>query len=703
MHLTLRLEEQEGGKLTPEVSSAAGTSDAILRRLFVKDRNSGKQFLVDTGADVSVIPRTPKIKRNKSKFVLHAANGTPIPTYGQQLLQLDFGLRRAFRWPFLIADVSKPILGTDFLSHFNLLVDLRHKRLIDNDTKLNVPGYLGNISSLQVPQLKMNTPYSDLLKEFPEITRSSITSQQQKHGVEHAIVTKGQPVTARAHRLAPEKLKATKLEFEYMLQQGLCRPSKSSWASPLHLVAKKNGDWRPCDDYHRLNDITEPDRYPIPFLQDCVQFLHSATIFSTIDLVRAYQQIPVKEEDIQKTAIITPFGLFEFPFMTFGLRNAAQTFQRFMDEVVRGLDCCYVYLDDIIVASRNPEEHRKHLKQVFHRLQQSGIVINIDKCVFGASEVTFLSHHISSKGLMQSPQKVQAIQDFKLPTTVKDLRRFLGMVNFYNRFLPNAARNQILLQEAIAGQKKGSQSPITWTKKIKTAFKQLKDDLANSALLAFPDPHAQFSIQTDALGSAIGAVLQQFKDNAWQPLCFFSRKLTTAQGKYSAYDRELLAVYAAIKHFRFMVEGRNFFILSDHKPLIFAFAQKPERASPRQARYLSYISEFTTDIRHVAGKDNLVTDTLSRIDAIAMPVIVDLEELAREQATDEELQRELQSPSTTLKLHCKGFYFLRTIQASTAIAPRTKFDHLFLPLYVAAFLIWFIIYHTQVEEPPDGK
>ncbi|CAL1680862.1 unnamed protein product [Lasius platythorax] len=233
-----------------------------------------------------------------------------------------------------------------------------------------------------------------------------------------------------------------------MLQQGLCRPSKSSWASPLHLVAKKNGDWRPCGDYRKLNDITEPDRYPIPFLQDCVQFLHSAIIFSTIDLVRAYQQIPVKE-DIPKTAIITPFGLFEFPVMTFGLRNAAQTFQRFIDEVVRGLDCCYAYLDDIIVASRDPEEHRKHLRQVFHRLQQFGI--NVGKCVFGAPEVVFLGHHISSEGLAPSPQKVQTIQDFSLPITVKDLRRFLGMVNFYNRFLSNAARNQILLQEAIAG------------------------------------------------------------------------------------------------------------------------------------------------------------------------------------------------------------------------------------------------------------
>ena len=614
-------------------------------------------FLVDTGAIVSLIP--PQVARalrpatRESRVRLKTADGSPLAVYGECVLELaSKKLRRTFRWNFVIANVSQPILGSDFLTHHNLLVDCRHKRLIDSET--NIFKDCAIQSSTAANHLANVTPLFDVPADMPPDVSAMLTGHASllsppqydadspdsgPNTTNHVIETStNRPIFAKARQLTPDKYNVAKSEFDAMLNTGIIRTSNSPWASPLHMVPKKNNQWRPCGDYRRLNAITKADRYPVPNITSLSSKLHGSKFFSKLDIVKAYYNIPMHEDDVAKTAIITPFGLFEFLRMPFGLRNAAQTFQRYMDNIFRQCNYAFVYIDDILIFSDTYENHLSHIESLFSLLHVNNLKISLDKCVFCVPEITFLGHGVTPQGVSPSSDKASAISEFPKPDDYAALRRFIGMINFYRRFIPQFADITTPLFDLL-GSTNQKNHTLTWTPESERSFENIKEALATSTNLSHVD-HKQCSyhLVTDASNFAIGAALHQMVDGEAQPLGFYSKKLSGTQKTYSAFDRELLAAYLAVLHFKPLIEGRNVTLFTDHNPLVKAFYSQTPARSDRQQRHLTIVSEYVSVVEYIKGSDNIVADTLSRsVNTISLD-FPDLEQVAAAQEQDTEIE-----------------------------------------------------------------
>ena len=525
---------------------------------------------------MSAIPPSPADRqRTPDNLTLMAVNDTPIRTYGKRSLTLNLGLRRSLPWIFIIADVQKPILGADFLRHFGLLVDMQKRQLVDTHTHLHIQGILSSVPSPSPSICPKDTtnPYLTLLAEFPALTQVCSPDTPGKHDVTHHIETTGPPASARHRRLAPDRLRAAKQEFEHMLQLGIIRPSSSAWSSPLHMVPKKTpGDWRPWGTTALSTGVlfliatrfptstTSPRPYKAPpfspNLISCVPTIR----FQSLPLISPRPPSQLHSDCLSSYACLSVSGTL--------LRHSSDLWIKFFVVFPQ----CMLTLT--MSLSPVPLRNNTSRTYVFERLSSHGIVINPNKCLLGVKELDFLGHHIDQHGITPLPEKVQAVRDFSQPQIQRQLRQFIGLVNFYHHFLPHCANLMQPLHALLTASKPKSQ-PIN--DDALAAFNATKEALANASLLYYPAAAAPTCLVTDASNTAVGAVLQQYVNGTWHPISFFSRKMTPAETRYSTFDRELLAVYLAIKHFRHFLEGRHFHVLTEHKPHI--CTQHPIRSS----------------------------------------------------------------------------------------------------------------------------
>jgi hypothetical protein len=371
-----------------------------------------------------------------------------------------------------------------------------------------------------------------------------------------------------------------------------------------------------CVDYRALNNITIKNRYPLPRIDDLLDHLNGAKVFSSLDLTAAYHQIRLLDDDVPKTAFRTPLGSFQFKVMTFGLTNAPSTFIAHMNSILQDLPFVVVYLDDILVFSKTVDEHLDHVRQVLTRLHQHGYIAKLSKCEFFKTRITFLGHLITPEGIHPDPNKIKVVQNWPVPSTVREVRAFLGLCNYFRKFINNYSSITAPLSDLLRGnvpRSKSLNTPITWTPACQQAFELLKQRLSSYPVLTLPDPSRPFDVKviTDASDYASGAMLLKGD----KPIAYESRKFTRAELKYTTTEKELLAVVHALKVWRCYLEGPKFTVHTDHHPLV--HLQTQPQLSRRQTRWAEYLQQFDFDWKFLPGKNN-PSDVLSRYPTCAV-------------------------------------------------------------------------------------
>lgn len=554
-----------------------------------------------------------------------AANGQWLPLQGWYRGSISVG---RFSWPILIALVEQlpvnVVLGCDFINKTGLVLDYSARTFYFKFSPGDKFGLCecyrrknhanagiwmeeskafdtSHLSDQQAEQLRQ------VLRQFPQLLCEELgVTTVLQYNIQ---LTDNIPVRQSPYRLSPPKMKILRSKIDAMIRQGVIRPSTSAYASPIFLVPKNQGsDFRAVVDYRRLNEKVILESVPMPDLHNSFTWFAGANWFTVLDLNQAYYQIPLTEQCKHMTAFCTDWNLFEFNRVPFGLATGAAVLTRLLDNILGDLKlvCVYNYLDDLVIYSRSFEEHLQHLSRVFAKLQAAGLTVKPTKVTLARRQVSFLGHLVSGKSIRIDQERTKALRTLPPPRDKRGIAKFIGMVNYFRRFVPNFAQ-----LAAPLNQLRKKEVRFEWGPAQEAAFEQLKTAIANPPVLGVPDFNKQFIVQTDASNAGISAVLLQENEGQRQPLAYASRRLTDAELKYSVYECEALAVLFALEKYKFYLEHRVFLLETDNQALSWVLARP--RKTGRIARWAVRISAFRFHVKHIRGTENVLADTLSRM------------------------------------------------------------------------------------------
>jgi len=465
------------------------------------------------------------------------------------------------------------------------------------------------------PSVNANVVLPDFLLEFQDVCeeREAGVLPPLRSGIDLEIQLKDDSLTPpflRIYPLSDHEDGELRKFVEKNLQRGYIIPSNSPYAAPIFFVKKSRGGLRPCIDYRLLNENTVRDGHPLPLIADVLNKFRGSMVFSSIDLRGAYNLVRIKEGDEHKAAFRCKYGQFEPRVVQFGLRNAPAAFMRFVNSIFRDLIGVYleVYLDDIIIYSSSLEEHRNQLVEVFRRLKSNELQVSLEKCTFMVKELVYLGYRVSTEGVSMVGEKIQAIKDFGIPRNVTEVRSFLGMANYYRKFIRDFSRLAFPLTQLTK-----KSLTFKWTDVENDSFLKLKDAFREEVVLKYPDSNLPFTLFCDASDQALGSVLSQCdKEGNFRAVEFFSRKLLPAELNYTVYDKELLAIVESFKLWRqyLLYSPHKIVVKSDHNNLKYFNSSKLWK--PRHARWAEELAQFDFVIDHLAGDKNVVADALSR-------------------------------------------------------------------------------------------